>query len=139
MGKITAIVVDDDRDTVGVFSDYLKLKNVEVLGKGYNGKEAVELFSKLKPDVVFLDQRMPEYDGLFALHHIRQKDADANVIMITAENTLDENPKVQELKPTKIIHKPFNISEVMDTVEEIMQEKISNAQIVGGKNVQSST
>ena len=135
MGKITAIVIDDDKDTVGVFSDYLKLKNVEVLGKGNNGKEAVELFSKLKPDVVFLDQRMPEYDGLFALHHIRQKDANANVIMITAENTLDENPKVQELKPTKIIHKPFNISEVMDIIEEIMQSKMANTQMMRGKNV----
>ena len=125
--KISAIVVDDDKDTVAVFRDYLKLKNVDVVGTGYDGKQGVELFKKFKPDVVFLDHRMPEYNGLFALYNIRQIDPDAIVIIITADNTLDMNPKIHELNPSRIIHKPFNINEVMAVVEEIMQGTATNS------------
>ena len=125
--RISAIVVDDDKDTVAVFRDYLKLKNVDVVGTGYDGKQGVELFKKFKPDVVFLDHRMPEYNGLFALYNIRQIDPDAIVIIITADNTLDMNPKIHELNPSRIIHKPFNINEVMGVVEEIMQGTAKNS------------
>ena len=135
--KIRAIVVDDDKDTVAVFRDYLKLKNVDVVGTGYNGKEAVELFLKHKPDIVFLDHRMPEYNGLFALYNIRQKDPDAIVIIITADNTLDMNPKMLELNPSRIIHKPFNINEVMGVVEEIMSNPVANSVIQDESNTQT--
>lgn len=135
VGQISAIVIDDDRDTVGVFSDYLKLRKIDVLAVGYNGKDAVELFEKYKPDIVFLDHRMPEYDGLFALYNIRQKNQQANIIIITADNTLDMNPKIHELKPTAIIHKPFNINVVMETVEKIMTDSIKNLTLNGDKNV----
>ena len=53
---ITSIVIDDDLDTVELFSEYLEIKGIHVVGKGYDGKEAVELYQKLKPDVIFLDK-----------------------------------------------------------------------------------
>ncbi len=121
--KVSSIVIDDDVDTVSVFADYLKLKQINVLGCGYNGKEAVQLFQKHKPDVVFLDHRMPEYDGLYALYNIRQIDPDAKIIMITADNTVDLNPKILELQPSAIIHKPFNIDKILQTVERVLDEK----------------
>lgn len=116
-----------------MFSDYLKLRKVNVVGVGYNGKDAVELFVKHRPDIVFLDHRMPEYDGTFALFNIRKKDENAKVIIITADNSLDMNPKIHELKPTAIIHKPFNINVVMETVEKIMEGQLAASN--GEKNV----
>ena len=49
---ISAIVIDDENDVLEVFCEYLKVKNVNVLAKGRNGKDAIELYQKLKPDVV---------------------------------------------------------------------------------------
>lgn len=121
--KISAVVIDDDKDTVAVFRDYLKLKQIDVLGIGYNGKEAVELFEKYNPDVVFLDHMMPEYNGLYALNGIRKKDPHANVIIITADNTIDTNSKIHELNPTAIVYKPFNINEIMELVDKLMRNK----------------
>ena len=135
--KLRAIVVDDDKDTVAIFRDYLKLKNVDVVGTGFNGKDAVELFLKHKPDVVFLDHRMPEYNGLFGLYNIRQKDPNAIVIIITADNTLDMNPKMLELNPSKIIHKPFDINHVMAVVEEIMSKVVTNSVIQDESNTKN--
>jgi chemotaxis response regulator CheB len=64
--KLTSvIVVDDDNTLVKVFEQYLKLNNINVLGQCYDGKEAVTLYEKLKPDVVLLDIMMPHYDEGF--------------------------------------------------------------------------
>jgi two-component system chemotaxis response regulator CheY len=81
----TAIVVDDDKHTVGVFCEYLKMLNVAILDVAYDGKAAVELYQQTKPDIVFLDLMMPEYDGIFALENIRKIAPDTNVVIITGD------------------------------------------------------
>ena len=48
----SAIIVDDDHNIVKVFEQYLRLNNIDVLGHCYDGKEAVTLYEKLKPDIV---------------------------------------------------------------------------------------
>ncbi len=77
--KTNVILVDDDKDTLEIFEDYLELKGVNVLATGKNGKEAVELYLKHKPDIVLLDVMMPEYDGFFGLKNIRRLDPNAKI------------------------------------------------------------
>ncbi|MEM4253621.1 MAG: response regulator, partial [Candidatus Nitrosotenuis sp.] len=67
--QITAIIVDDEKDMTEVFAEYLKIIDVDVLGIGHNGKDAVDLYKRHRPDIVFLDLMMPEYDGLYALEN----------------------------------------------------------------------
>lgn len=118
----TSIVVDDDFDTVEVFSEYLELKDIHVVGKGYNGKDAVDLYQKLKPDVVFLDVLMPKYDGFYALEKIRQLNPDSKVIMVTASLTAETEDKLNELNASSIIYKPYDIDEVVKTVKHILKQ-----------------
>lgn len=103
----SAIIIDDDRDTVEVFVDYMEMLNVNVLAKGYNGKDAVELYEKYRPDLVFLDLMMEDYDGFFALEKIREINYDAKVIVVTADLRSDTELKLSELKPAEILFKPF--------------------------------
>jgi two-component system, chemotaxis family, chemotaxis protein CheY len=56
--SITAIVVDDDIDTLDVFCEYLELHQFRIVGKAYNGERVAELYSKFKPDVVFMTVSM---------------------------------------------------------------------------------
>ena len=114
----TAIVVDDDYDVVDAFSEYLEIKGIRVLGKGYNGKEAVDLYKKLKPDVVFLDVIMPDYTGFYALEKIKQINPDAKVIMVTADLTEETENKLVDLHASYIAYKPI---------------KVDNMGIIGGK------
>jgi len=104
----TALVVDDDPDTVEMFSDYLENKGVSVIGKAKDGKEGFELYKKLKPDVIFLDVIMPNYDGFYTLKKIREIDSDAKVIMVTADFSPTTKKKLKELKATDIIYKPYD-------------------------------
>ena len=118
----TSIVVDDDFDTVEVFSEYLELKDIHVVGKGYNGKDAVDLYQKLKPDVVFLDVLMPKYDGFYALEKIRQLNPDSKVIMVTASLTAQTEDKLNELNASSIIYKPYDIDNVIKTVKRVLKQ-----------------
>lgn len=102
------IVIDDDRDTANTFAEYMEMLNVNVLGIGHDGKMAVELYDLHRPDMVFLDLMMPEYDGLYALENIRKINPKAKVIIITADLRKDTEERLNQLNPTEVIYKPFN-------------------------------
>lgn len=105
---ISAIVIDDDRDTANTMAEYLEILGVNVWGIGYDGKRAVELYDIHRPGIVFLDLIMPEYDGLYALENIRKLDYNAKVIVVTADLRKEMEERLDLLKPTEIIYKPFN-------------------------------
>ena len=117
---ITAIVVDDDMDTVSVLCDFLQLKGITVLGKGYGGLEAVKIYENLRPDVVFLDVMMKKHDGFYTLQKIREIQSDAIVILITADMTEETRMKLLEMKASAIIYKPYDINEVVDVVNKLV-------------------
>jgi len=120
----SVIVVDDDRDTVEVFCEYLAIKNIQVLGRGYDGKAAVELYKEHKPDIVLLDVMMPDFDGFYGLEQIRKHDPNAKIIMVTADLTSDTEKKLVELKASAMIYKPYEIDSVIETIEKVSKENV---------------
>jgi two-component system, chemotaxis family, chemotaxis protein CheY len=121
----TAIVIDDDIDTIDVMIELLEINQISVIGKGYNGLEAVELYKKLRPDVILLDVAMPDYDGIYALENIKKINQDANVIIITGDTTQGSMDKLRELKPSAIFSKPMETSSVIRAVNNLIVEAIS--------------
>lgn len=120
----TAIVIDDDYDTTELLSDLLQLKKIQVLDKGYNGKDAVDLYRKLNPDVVFLDVIMPHYDGFYGLEKIKQLNPDAVIIMVTADLSRDTEDKLQKLKASAIIFKPYDINHLTETTLQVLKKQV---------------
>jgi DNA-binding response OmpR family regulator len=116
---VTVIVVDDDVDTVEVFCEYLEIKDVTVLGRGYNGKTAVELYERFKPDIALLDVMMPEYDGFYGLENIKKINPNAKVIMVTADLTYDTEKQLKALNASAVIYKPYEIDSVIDTIHKV--------------------
>ncbi|HSA98674.1 MAG TPA: response regulator [Candidatus Nitrosotenuis sp.] len=109
---ITCIVIDDDANTTEVFSDILELIGLQVVGKGYDGNDALSLYKKHLPDVVFTDVVMPYADGFYALEKIREFDPNAKVIAVTADFTMDVERRLKEMNVTAIIRKPFDQNEI---------------------------
>ena len=58
--------------------------DMELVGEGGNGRDAVELFRQLRPDVTLMDLRMPELDGINAVKQIREDFPDARIIALTS-------------------------------------------------------
>ena len=118
---IRALVVEDDQIVIEVICEVLQMGNIDVIGRGNNGKEAVELFCKLKPDVVLLDVMMPRYDGFYALQKIRQYNPLAKVIMVTADLTDETEKKLKELKASAIAYKPYDVDVLIETIQQVNQ------------------
>ena len=110
---IRAVVIDDDKETIQLFGDLLTSNGIKVVGKGYNGQDAVFLFQKLKPDVLFLDIMMPIYDGIFALQKIRDASPDANVIVIYDKLTIGKEIELNRLKPSAVIREPIDVDDIL--------------------------
>jgi two-component system chemotaxis response regulator CheY len=125
---VKVIVVDDDVDTVEVFCEYLEIKDITVVGRGYNGKTAVELYEKHRPDIALLDVMMPEYDGFFGLENIKNINPDAKIIMVTADLTLDTEKKLKDLNASAVIYKPYEIDSVIDTIHKVYKQTITVTQ-----------
>jgi len=70
MKKAKILVVDDEADILEIVGYNLKKEGYKVLTTD-NGKEAIEVASKEKPDLIILDVMMPEMDGMETCHQIR--------------------------------------------------------------------
>ena len=115
----TVLVVDDNSDVRSLLVELLELKSFQVVGTGRNGNDAVTLYEKLKPDITLLDVVMPDADGLYALDHIREINSDAIVIMITTDLSQDTAKKLEDLRATAVVYKPFDINDLLKIVNDI--------------------
>jgi two-component system NarL family response regulator len=79
------IVVADDHGVLreGLVSLIKRKGDMMVVGEAANGREAVDLWKKHRPDVTLLDLRMPELDGVGAIKEIRELDDSAHIIVLT--------------------------------------------------------
>jgi CheY-like chemotaxis protein len=117
--NLTVIVIDDDASITDSFCEYLEILGLKVLGCGYNGKDAVELYQKCRPDLVFLDLMMPDYDGFYALERIRIIDPNSKIIVITADLKDTTVKLLDELKPTRILYKPYEPEQIMEILNDL--------------------
>ena len=111
------VIVDDNEDIINVISDILEINGFNVVGIGHNGKEAVSLYRKHKPDIIFLDVMMPIMNGIQALKEIKEENSKANIIMVTADDRSGTTQELKKLNATAIIIKPFKI----ETISEIIK------------------
>lgn len=96
MGKLKILIVDDE-------PVFLEVMSIRIKGWGYglikaaNSKEAIEALKKGHPDIVLLDYKLPDKDGVATLKEIRKFDKEIPVIMFTAypdAETMKESGKL---------------------------------------------
>ena len=80
----TVLLVDDAAFMRMMLKKMLVKEGFEVIGEAENGKEAIEAYKELTPDLVILDITMPIMDGIEALKGIKIENPKANVVMCSA-------------------------------------------------------
>lgn len=88
MHKIRIIVADDHVTVLeGLVAIIGRQPDMQVLAAASNGREAIDLWIKHRPDVMLLDLRMPVLDGVEAIQEIRRCELSARVIVLTTFDT----------------------------------------------------
>src|SRR5918997_4083424 len=85
------LVLADDHDLVreGIRAVLEGEPDLEVVGEASNGREAVEVCKQLRPDLVLMDVRMPEMDGLAATRAVKAELPETSVVMVTMHESPD--------------------------------------------------
>lgn len=118
MGKIRILVVDDSPFIHKAVTRAVNTtKEYEICGIAKNGKEGVEQYATLKPDLVTMDITMPIMDGLEASKIIIAQDPSAKIVMLSAmgDEQLMANAKAIGIKG--FIQKPFKNDEFIAIIQ----------------------
>lgn len=126
---LTALIIDDEplaRQELQYLLD--RAGDVHVLAQGSNGIEAVELIRTHKPDVVFLDVRMPGLDGFAVLKKVLALDRKARLPHVVFATAFDQYAvKAFEVNAVDYLLKPFDSKRVVKTLEKVRARAASAA------------
>ncbi|MGI6343872.1 MAG: sporulation transcription factor Spo0A [Bacillota bacterium] len=123
---IRVLIVDDNRDFAKMVADYLgKKPDLEVVGIGHNGAEALELLSRTKPDVMLLDIIMPHLDGIGVLEKLTSQAGERppKVIMLTALGQEQMTRRVIDLGASYYVLKPFNLETLAKRIRQLARNE----------------
>ena len=124
MVKTRLLVIDDNKELVNMIKEYFKSHaDIEVALEAYDGVEGLNLIEKKSDlyDVIVLDLIMPNKDGISVLEHMKKKNMDKKIIVLTSYNTPDIIRKVSELGVNYYILKPFELSDLEKRIIEISE------------------
>jgi DNA-binding response OmpR family regulator len=113
------LVADDDEELCALLRTNLEADGFTVVVAG-NGREALEVIEKERPDVVLLDIMMPVLDGWGVLERLSQNPHDrTRVILITAKASSRDRLQGWELGADEYVTKPFDLDALLKKVREI--------------------
>ncbi len=118
MAKI--LIVDDAKFMRTLVKDALVPSGHEIIGEAENGNEAVDLYKKLKPDLVTMDITMREKDGIEAAEEILAFNPQARIIMVTALGQENLLTKAIKLGVKDFVVKPFPPERLQKAAEKAL-------------------
>jgi len=118
----TILVVDDEHLIRWSLEQQLRREGYSIL-LGETGAQALQIAQDELPDLVLLDVRLPDADGLQVLQRLRATHPEALVIMITAHGGVDSAVRAMKLGAHDYIIKPFDMDELKLTIKKALETK----------------
>jgi two-component system chemotaxis response regulator CheY len=117
----SVIIVDDDPELVVLFERLLSSQGHSILGKASNGEEAITLVRNLPrtPDIILMDHRMPQMNGLEATKIILKSFPDSKIRVIFISADLNVRQKAIEAGAQLFLVKPVSIKQILATMDQI--------------------
>ncbi len=114
------LITDDALFMRVTLKNILEKGGYEVAGEASNGRESVEMYQQVKPDLVTMDITMPELDGISAVREIKKTDPNANIIMCTAMGQKQMVLEAVAAGAKDFIVKPFQPDKVIEALQKII-------------------
>ena len=118
------LLVDDSKFVAKSLKSILTQMDFEVIGMAHDGLEGLQQFQALEPDVTLLDVTMPNMDGVECLARIRELDANARVVMLSAIQDPETIERCMAQGACSFLQKPIrksspaDLSRLCETLEE---------------------
>lgn len=119
MGK-KVLIVDDSIYMRSLIKASLVEHGFEVVGEAQNGESAIDLAMELKPDLITLDNILPDMMGFEILKVLKDAGLTAKVVMISAVGQQTVINKGKELGAEAYIVKPFTAESLMEVVNSVV-------------------
>ena len=117
---LNVLVIDDSTLARNLIRQIVVNEGYHVCGEASNGREGLEAFKTLKPDLVFCDIMMDEMDGLECLRAILAVDPAANVVICTSAGDALHIKEALEIGAKEVLPKPVNSTEIARIANELL-------------------
>ena len=124
MSNVKKVLVVDDSPLVRnlVKKAFAQIEDFTVVGEASNGKEAIELSSKLEPDIITLDVTMPIMDGLDAAKVILENNKNVRILLLSAMGDDDLINQAKEIGIKHSLQKPFKSEQLLNAINKVLEE-----------------
>ncbi|HOM72396.1 MAG TPA: response regulator [Armatimonadota bacterium] len=119
MGKRIMIVDDSMRHRMEL-KDILLSSGFSIVGEASNGRDAIEMFERTRPDLVMVDARMPNLDGVCTIREIRRKDPDALMIICAGSGEKSSALEAMSAGAVDLCAKPYIQRRVVTVVRRVL-------------------
>jgi DNA-binding response OmpR family regulator len=116
------LVVDDDADTCALIGDILRDDGF-VLWSCLSGEQALDILQHEWVDLILADIKMPRITGIDLLQHVRQRELQTRVILMTAYASLDTAIQALRGEAFDYLIKPFSLRELRQRVHEALSDE----------------
>ncbi len=120
MAQRTILVADDDASIRSLLKQLLSDEGYSVV-EATTGTEVVEKVKDTNPDLVIMDVRMPELDGIEALSKLKVSSPKTSVLIMTAFGSSNNAIRAMELGAFDYITKPFELDKISHTVRRVIE------------------
>lgn len=115
----TILSIEDSDFERKVIKDMMEEKEYDLL-QAKNGEEGIEKYEEENPDLVLLDLRLPDIDGLDVFEELRDIDSAVKVVIVSIVREDETIEKAKDLGAKDYVEKPIDEDELMETVEEVL-------------------
>lgn len=134
MNKIKILLVDDQVLFYSGLKTILDLESdLQVIGTAADGREAVHLADRLKPDIILLDIRMPGMDGVMCVKAIRENHPDIRILMLTTFNDDEYILDALANGANGYLLKDIEVGKLVEAIHDAMAGKMILPSDVAGK------
>jgi two-component system chemotaxis response regulator CheY len=121
--KAKILIADDSAYMRSILKDLLLRNGYDVIGEAENGKEVLDLYRKLKPDLVAIDIMMPEMSGIQALKEIKENYPEARVVMSAAMGQQHLVVEAIRAGAADFFIKPVQAERVVEAIDKALQHR----------------
>jgi len=120
--RIKILIIDDDPEIIWILTEALQEEGYQIIS-GDCGKSGLRIAKTEKPEMVLLDIKMPDMNGLEVLEKIKEQAKNTAVIMLSAHGETKMIVQAMQLGATDFVTKPFDKDELLITINKVLERR----------------